>query len=144
MNDSFIIEIGEKSPQDELQDKSYAEMKDSFIIEIDEKSPQDESQGKSYDGSSINTMKISPNGKYFIIYNNKDETIVGDVIREGIDIKEDEYLKEKKDLKEGEYFKIDIKVSDDKLQPVKKRVIYHMCVSDEKILAYIYDDHDIG
>jgi len=61
-------------------------------------------------------MEISPNGKYLVAYSEKNQTFFGWSVKDiSVDNKYDTY---------------------EKREPEKER-IFHMCVSDEKILAYI-------
>ncbi|SRR6266498_5424937 len=136
-------------------------MSGSVSIDIDEKS-QDGPQAKPHNGKSINIMEISPNEKYLVTYNNKDNKIVGWNVegKKSEDINEGEGTKVlqkisavligsfKKVIKEGEdknikFIKEKIYKSDQTVE-VNDKEIRHMCVSDKKILAYIYNDNQIG
>jgi len=91
------------------------EATNSHAIDIKSiKSHESKSQDQPCDVSLI--IEISPNGKYLVTYSEQDRTIVGWDI---------EYIKKGKKV---------IKEFAD---------ISHVCVSDEKILAYIYN-YDIS
>ncbi len=101
-------------------------------------------------------MEISPNGKYLVTYSEEDNTIVGwnvEDIKKGegvikdVDRKEDEVIgiKEFKDIKESkhkraEFIKECKHETNNTIKINSRRKIYHMCVSDKKILAYIHDN----
>ncbi len=84
------------------------------VIELNENSPD-----KPHNGSPIDMLVISPSGKYFVTYSEKDKSFVGWYI------KNDTGKKEGKDIKED-------------------KCVKRMCVSDNKILAYIDDGHRIS
>ncbi|CAG8483535.1 3153_t:CDS:2 [Funneliformis caledonium] len=75
---------------------------------------RDEKSQKS-SSHNISMMKISPNGNYLISYSKKDETIVGWNV-------EDKNIVDGEDIKEDHF-----------ITGCEK--VFHMCVSDEKILA---------
>src|ERR1043165_6289427 len=86
----------------------------------------------------IKMMKISPDGKYLITYENK--TITGwnvDWNVDDIECTQDNNIKADRNVD-------NIKCTqDNNVEVDRKRIIYHMCVSNEKILAYNYfDDND--
>ena len=113
-------------------------MGDSVSIDVVEKS-HDETDDGSRDESNkpkvkppVNTMEISPNGKYLVTYNKENQTIVGwNIVEEEKD----------DDMKEGKSKSVKVK----KDIPVNlDKEVRHLCVSNQKILAYIYYDDDIG
>jgi len=102
-------------------------MSGSLAIDIDEAKPI-KSQDELQDGSQVEDksrsddpkmMEISPNGTYLVTYHDESKTIVGWNVGDD-------------NTKQDNVVEVDC-----------KRIIYHMCVSNEKILAYI-DDHDIS
>ena len=119
MNDDTVINITTEESHDEPQDKP----------------PQDEPpQDKPHNGKPINMMEISPNGKYLVTYSESNRTIVGwnveyDMKEKGDDtkkVKEDKVIKGCKHMPNNTF-----EVSS----------IFHMCVSDQNILAYINNYH---
>ncbi len=98
----------------------------SFITlemdEMDKGLPQD---NRPHNGKPIGMMEFSPNGKYLVTYSEEEKTIVGwnvEFIEEGDEpVKHDNLVK---------------------VESVGKNGILHLCVSDEKILAYIYKISD--
>ena len=173
MNESVSINIDEKSrdvSQDEPYNGpiSMMEISPNGTIDMDEKSydePQDEPQDKPRNGKDM--MEISPNGKYLVTYSKENQTIVGwnvEYVKKDDDMKEgeDELVKITKDdtvtvieenkdksvkvTKDDNVTNIEesaVEVINDNTVKVGDKNIRHMCVSDKKILAYIYDD-DIG
>ena len=159
------ISMMEISPNE----KDLVTYSEDDTINMDEKShdePQDKPQDKPHNGK--NMMEISPNGKYLVTYSKENQTIVGwnvEYVKKDDDMKEgkDELVKITKDdtitvieenkdksvkvTKDGNVTIIEesaVKVINDKTVEVDDgRIIRHMCVSDKKILAYVYDD-DIG
>ncbi len=99
-------------------------------------------------------MEISLNGKYLVTYSEKDKKIVSWNVEDIEDIKEGEDTKEgedeegkdikEEDIKEGknaieiEDTKEGKNATDEKIKEITiKKRIFNICVSNEKILAYI-------
>src|SRR3990170_429734 len=133
-------------------------MDEDTIINIDEEpngEPQNKphnSKDKPHNGKSIDMMEISPNGKYLVTYSKKDKTIVRWNVnkKKDDDMKGDEGKKESENVKVGEEKESEKKESKEKesvkvdykntVKVVDERIIRNMCVSDKRILAYIYNN----
>ncbi|CAG8466075.1 467_t:CDS:10 [Funneliformis caledonium] len=85
-----------------------------------------------HNGEPISMMEISPNGKYLVTYSEVDKTIVVWNVENIKDIIEGEDLKGKHLIN---YYKHELVET--------SRSIFHICVSDEKILAYINNNYEI-
>src|SRR6266498_429202 len=156
MNESIFINIDEKSV-DISQGEPYNGPISTMEISPNEKDlvtnskDDDIKDGPSHNGRPIDMMEVSPKRNYLVTYSKEDKTIVGwSVIekKEDDNVKEDEDQKESKNIKKGkekesEYKPIKVvNVIKDNTVKVDDKGIRHMCVSDKKILAYIYNDND--
>ena len=120
-------------------------------IETDENEPQYKPHNHN---SNPISMEISLNGKYLVTYSEKDKKIVSWNVEDIEDIKEGEDTKEgedeegkdtkEEDTKEGknaieiEDTKEGKNATDEKIKEITiKKRIFNICVSNEKILAYI-------
>jgi|SRR6266498_634634 len=101
----------------------------AFTVDIGENDTDgNKPQDKPHNNNPISMMEISPNGKYLVTYSEKDKTIVGwDV--ESRDIIEDEKCNQ---------------CNHELNYPVNGEKIFQMCVSNEKILAYINNKYEIS
>ena len=168
MNESIFINIDEKSV-DISQGEPYNGPISTMETSPNEKDlvtnskDDDIKDGPSHNGRPIDMMEVSPKRNYLVTYSKEDKTIVGwSVIekKEDDNVKEDEDQKESENVKEGEDIKGDkdikkgkekeseykpikvVNVIKDNTVKVDDKGIRHMCVSDKKILAYIYNDND--
>jgi|SRR6266498_61804 len=87
----------------------------------DENNPQKNENKPPKKPQDIRKMEISPNGKYLVAYSEKNQTFFGWCVEDQKD----------KDISVDDKYD-----TYDKHEPEKDR-IFHMYVSDEKILAYI-------
>jgi len=111
----------------------------SISIDIDvlqdeppEKSQQKPPEKSPHNGKPIDMLEISMNGKYLVTYSEEDKTIVGwnvEKVKEGKD--EPVESREKCNYEPDSIVKL-------------FSSIFHMSVSDKKILAYINNYHQIG
>ena len=80
---------------------------------------------KPHNGDPISMMEVSPNGEYLVSYSEKDKTIVGWNVAH-IENKDENHERCKPN------------------NIVKEERIFHMSVSNEKILAYINRKHEFS
>src|SRR6266498_3594843 len=102
----------------------------SVAIDIDEnkppeneyKPPENENKPSENENKPLEKpqdIKMSPNGEYLVAYSEKSKKFFGWSVG---------------DIKEGKVISIDVTYEIPESEKVR---IFHMCVSDEKILAYI-------
>ena len=117
MNNSVAIDISAGAQDKEIPYKPF---------------PLDSKHEPQPHGEHIDLLEVSPNGKYLVTYNKENQTIVGwNIVEEEKD----------DDMKEGKSKSVKVK----KDIPVNlDKEVRHLCVSNQKILAYIYYDDDIG
>jgi WD40 repeat protein len=93
---------------------------DNDKIDIDENDSDKNNPDKPHNGKPITTIEVSPNGKYLVTYSAEDKSIVGWNVDDHV---------------EGQ-LKLDCCHNIEKYEGIIK-----ICVSDDNILALIYDDY---
>ncbi|CAI2190288.1 18119_t:CDS:2, partial [Funneliformis geosporum] len=89
---------------------------EAFSIDVLHDEQKKSRKSSPHNCSPISMMKISPNGNYIVTYSKDDKTIVG-------------WNVEDKNIIDGEHIEVNH--------------VFHMCVSDERILAYINNKYEI-
>src|SRR4051794_4272550 len=100
--------------------------------------------GKPHNGKPITKIEVSPKEKYLVTYSHEDDSIAGwniedkDECQLNLDSKDDDpWNNEDKD--EGQ-LKLDVTF---KLSDINNNM-KHICVSDDKKLAYIVNNNELG
>ena len=114
--------ILQEEPQDESRNQSHNDKvfswKDGKFISIDSLDKSPKRPPSPHNGKPISMIEISPNGKYLVTYSEENKTIIGQNLN---------------NLEQNKTVNVN-----------SKRRVLHMCISDEKILAYINNYCDVG